>query len=246
MPNFASQLVNRAIRPLGLELRRTKPGDPFAVQSQLVTKPDPTVFDIGAAVGDVSAQYLGLFPAGRIHAFEPFPEFFQKLEVRFKTDPRCKLNQAAISDATGSVCLTSNRSAFTNSIWKTDPLATESWGEGVLDTQSTVQVPATTIDRYCQANGIETIDVLKLDIQGGELKALQGAKSLLAAGKVALIYMEVLHAPTYLGQPYFEDYLRFFRELGYVLLNIYNPVTKLGKLLQCDVIFVPGPIRDAS
>jgi FkbM family methyltransferase len=243
MPSFVGRFINRAIRPLGFELRRTESDDPFAVQSRLVTKPDPTIFDIGAAIGDISAQYIESFPACKVHAFEPFPEFFQKLEDRFNANSSLRLNNLAIGDVEGPLWLSSNRSSFTNSIWKTDPLATESWGEGVLDAQSTIRVPATTIDLYCKANGIETIDILKLDIQGGELKALRGAKSLLKAGKVALIYMEVIHAPTYLGQPYFEDYLHFFREASYVMLNIYNPITKLGKLLQCDVIFVRGPNR---
>ena len=61
---------------------------------------------------------------------------------------------------------------------------------------------------------------------------------MLATGRVGMIYLEILLAPSYVGQPHFEDYLRFFREAGYVMLDMFNPTRKDLRLLQSDSIFV--------
>jgi FkbM family methyltransferase len=240
MYKFLSGIVNGALRRVGLELRRRRESpDAFAVQHELVQVREPVIFDVGAAIGGVSARYRSLFPAAIIHAFEPFPESFAKLKTQFGTDARFRLNQAAVSDAVGVVRLNSNESPLTNSILPTDPVGAQSWGVGVLETRASIDVPSTTIDQYCTTNAIERIDILKLDIQGAELKALQGGISMLRASRIGLVYLEVIHTPTYVGQPHFEDYLRFFRQTGYVMLDMFEPMHSQYRLLQSDIIFVP-------
>ncbi len=239
MDRFLSAVVNRTLRPLGLEVRRRgESQDAFVVQQELTRSSKPIIFDVGAAVGGVCARYRALFPGSTIHAFEPFPDSFAQLQAQFGACPSFKLNQAAVTDVPGVVRLNANQLSLTNSLLATDPLATEAWGQGVLETRTSIEVPAVTIDQYCKTNSIERIDILKLDIQGAELKALQGAATVLRQGRVALIYLEIIHVRTYVGQPHFEDYLRFFRETGYSMLDIYHPMHKDHRLLQSDVIFV--------
>ena len=43
------RLAYLVLRPFGLELRRSCRSDPFWVQAQLVKKPAPVGFDVGAA-----------------------------------------------------------------------------------------------------------------------------------------------------------------------------------------------------
>lgn len=226
------------LRPFGFELRKTCLTDPFWVQSQLVKKADPVIFDVGAAVGEVSDKYRKLFPDCTIHAFEPFPASYSSLNRRFTGATYVHLNQVAVGETVGSASLTSNSSPWTNSVLPTDPAAVDSWGGGVLETKSTLPVQMTTIDEYCREHSIQFIDILKLDIQGGELKALQGAKAVLDAGRVGLVFMEIIHARTYVGQPLFKDYLEFFHEVGYAMLDLYSTSWKGVRLLQSDAIFV--------
>lgn len=231
-------LARIALQPFGLELRRSKKSDPFWVQSQLIEKADPLIFDIGAAIGDISAKYRKLFPKCTLHAFEPFPEACRRLEQRFRGCSWFLLNQVAVGELDGLASFTSNVSPCTNSLLRTDPQAAESWGEGILDTKTELKVPVTTIDSYCQKNGVNFIDILKLDIQGGELNALRGAKALLREGRIGLVFLEIIHARTYVGQPRFEEYLQLFREAGYTMLDIFNTNWKGVQLLQSDAIFV--------
>ncbi len=241
MRQLLKSIINQTIQPLGYQFQKIdKLRDPFLVQAHLVKTERPVIFDIGANVGDVSAIYKNLFPSCTIHAFEPFPETFDKLKQRFGGDSSLKLNQVAVSEQEGVVALNANVFSATNSILSTDPAGAQYWGQGLLETVSTLEVKTTTIDAYCAGHGVKNIDILKLDIQGAELQALRGAKSMLETGRVGLIYLEVILAPSYVGQPHFEDYLRFFREAGYVMLDLFHPTRKDLRLLQSDVIFVPA------
>ena len=55
---------------------------------------------------------------------------------------------------------------------------------------------------------------------------------------IDVVYMEMIVAPTYVGQRELHDYLSFFRAHGYVLFDFYNPVRKHGRLLQTDNLLV--------
>jgi len=241
MFHFIKRLVNGALEPFQLEIRRVEEGhraDPFRVQSQLVTKRDPVIFDVGANEGHTFQRYVQLFPFCTIHAFEPFPGTFKIMENRFGTHPAARLNQAAICDREGTVSLNANKVSDTNSILPTDARSKEIWGLTHFETQSVLQVPSTMIDVYCQAKGIETIDILKIDIQGAEMQALRGARRMLESGQIGLVYMEVIFVPTYQQQASFEEYLHYMDSVGYKLLDMYNLARKNLFLMQADTIWI--------
>jgi hypothetical protein len=50
--------------------------------------------------------------------------------------------------------------------------------------------------------------------------------------------MEMITAPTYVGQHDLHEYLGLFRSHGYVLFDFYNPVRRNGRLLQTDNLMV--------
>ncbi len=44
-----------------------------------------------------------------------------------------------------------------------------------MENVTTILVPTTSIDNFCEREGIDEIHILKMDIQAGELLALKGA-----------------------------------------------------------------------
>jgi FkbM family methyltransferase len=237
------RLIQNTVGRFGYEVKRKS--DAFAVQRLLLTKQAPMIFDVGANVGDVTRQYRGLFPSAVIHSFEPFPNSFKLLKQGTANDNNVFVHQLAISDKKARLALHSNAADVTNSLLPTDSRANTYWGEGMLETQHDVEVACTTIDFFCGEQGISEIDILKLDIQGAELLALTGAKTMLSKEAISLVYSEIITVPTYEGQAKLHEHLQFFDSLGYELFDIYNPTKKSMQLIEVDALFINRAVKKA-
>ena len=64
-------------------------------------------------------------------------------------------------------------------------------GAGYVDTGNKgVSVKGVTLDSYLEEKQIKKVDLLKIDIEGNETSALQGAERALRSKKIAAIYFE--------------------------------------------------------
>jgi FkbM family methyltransferase len=236
--------VSASFRRFGYRIGRITPigwgVDPFHDQAQLLDgAPVSVVLEVGANIGEVVERYRALFPAAVIHAFEPFPDVHRQLADRFAADPRVHAHQRAVTNSAGTRRFYVNDLDVTNSLLPLDP-ATADWHVGSTRSERTIEVPAVTLDQFCAAEGLTRIDLLKMDIQGGEAMALEGAAGLLARKAVRLIYLEVLFAPLYEGQGSFFDVAAIFHRHGYKLFGLYNLVQGSQGLAWADAIFRPS------
>lgn len=152
-------------------------------------RPGMVVFDIGANLGFYStflARLVG--PEGRVHAFEPDPFCFGILERRARAHPNLTVAQTALGDHEGRVTLYCNR------LNRADNRIHDSLGG---ETGDAVEVPLTTLDRYCAEHGLERIDALKMDVQGAEVAVLAGMKEVLSRTKPLWLFLEL--SPDHLG-----------------------------------------------
>ena len=215
----------------------------FAVQNELITVKEPTIFDLGAYVGDVAKEYRRQFPLAKIYCFEPFPQSFQSLSQNLEGMPNTFCFQSAVSDNKGTALLNTNLNSATNSLLKTDERGTSFWGEGLLDTMSQIEVRTTTIDTFCLEEKISHIDILKMDVQGAEFSVLMGAKNMLANQRISLIYTEMIICPTYAGQHKLYEYLSFLDSFGYDFIDFFNPVRFQNQLIQADIVFLSSTFK---
>ena len=231
------------LRRMGVDVRRWSPQrecqtDAFAAQRWLMRGTAvKTIFDVGANVGQTAQKYLGIFPAAEVLSFEPFEEAFAKLERLFKDNHRVKPQRLAVSNVTGARRLFVNEQDVTNSLL---PAATSVPGaRQPIRMTGSVEVRTTTLDDFCAATGVSVVDILKLDIQGGELMALQGARDLLARRAIGLIYTEVLFEDMYENQARLPELDLLLREHGYTLYGLYDlNFTNDNRLAWSDAIFV--------
>ena len=235
-----NKAVNERLKRGAEALREADPdAEAFAVQKARVKTTMPIIFDVGAHYGAVAKRYRELFPAGLIYSFEPNPDAFAKLEELASSDRRIVPIEAAVAMTKGNSVYHRNAFDQTNSLLPADDRAVSVWGQGLMEPEGNQLVPTITIDGFVSDCRIPYIDILKLDIQGGEYLALRGAEKMLSRQKVGLIYMEYIHAPTYQGQQPLDAYLTLLGGFGYTLLGMYNPISRDGQLLQADLIFVP-------
>lgn len=214
--------------------------DAFRTQEALTEHSPPRIiFDVGANVGQTARKYRAMFPEAVIHCFEPFPPSFNELrEFAKNCEGEIYASPFAVADKNGYQLLYSNEFAPTNSL-----LASELIGDNRIDQltkpKETLKVETCSLDEFTHQHNIENIDILKFDIQGGELSALKGAQDLLRNKRIRLIYTEILFIKVYKNQPLFHQLAIYLEGFGYSLFGMYNlHHLENDQLAWGDAIFV--------
>ncbi len=215
----------------------------YEIEKRLLRNPkSPVIFDVGAWVGKTVKAHLSVFPDATVHAFEPFPSSFDQLQNAFADNGSVQAQQFAMSNVVGEATFYSNNIETTNSLLASE--STETSDDFFRDTKETITVQTTTLDEYCAQNDVASIDLLKLDIQGGELNALKGATQLLQAKAISLIYCEVEFIEHYKDNPLYHDVASFLEGYGYSFYNFYGAVTdEHGELSWADALFYSPNLR---
>jgi FkbM family methyltransferase len=143
------------------------------------------VVDAGANKGYytyLAAKKVG--PEGRVIAYEPEPRNLVDLQRGVRE------NRFANVDVVGKATASkAGKTYFTNTGWNEHNSA---WGKMVKDaTPDSVEVETCSLDDELERFGISRVDVLKMDIQGGELEAVPGLVRTLDARKVGTLLMEL-------------------------------------------------------
>lgn len=242
--------LNKILRRFGFEIHGTGylqsisktsfKEDAFVCQKNILGNSCKIIFDAGANRGDTSLRYLELFPKASIFAFEPFPASFEILNLRLAKEKNVFGFQKAVGEKSGRETLFINKNVDTNSLLKSGKIGLSS--DRQVANISGINVQVCTLDEFCGENNINFIDILKLDIQGGELAALKGAKNLLSEKKIKLIYSETYFRQQYEEQPLFHDISKYLEQFGYAIQDFYNPIYGKNSLAWCDVIFLAKEI----
>lgn len=190
---------------------------------QILANQIRVVFDVGANEGQTVRTLNRAFPCATIYSFEPDPETFQRLDASVKGLNNVRPFNVALGRESGEAQLYRFGLDETNSLLPKAKGA-ESYvaDAGFVDEKGIVPVRVATVDEVCQEFGIGRIDLLKLDTQGYEVEVLEGAKRLLSAGQVSLVYTEVCFVRYYEGQPLFQDVYAFLHERGFRLVGLYE------------------------
>lgn len=213
----------------------------FPDQAAFFKKEQPKIiFDLGANYGGVIGEYHTKFPQATIYGFEPIESLYKEAVGHFLQIPQVKLFCKAVTDYTGAIKFNINNSKDTSSIFESNLSNLTDAYKTVQTTIKILEVPCIKIDDFCHENHISQIDILKMDIQGGELKALQGAENMLKSGKISLIYTEVFFVKAYKEQPLFDDIAAYLHKLNYKMFSMYNVSFNgtTGRIFMADAIFV--------
>lgn len=180
-------------------------------------------FDVGANRGRSAKKFAKLWPKAKFVLFEPDKRLISELmrlpnsfvveqkavgnkneKITFKLAPLPELNSAA------NFNVDSRYFKFKSWILGTD---SSSFFE-------VCEVQSCTLDSYCREKEISKIDFLKLDVEGYEFEALEGAIELLSSRRIGVIQVEVSNTKQRVSQGIRIQEL--FESLGYLRVKRFG------------------------
>ena len=197
--------------------------------AQYVIQPPVALYDIGVGPKTEWEELPKLWPNMKVYGCEPHPAIYRELLRRHFPGP---LWPVAISSQASVVLHTYRNQVRRNLLGSSsifglpdmdgDPITARAW----------------TLDAFDDACERPTGILLWMDIEGGELDALQSGIRLLQSGRVHYINLEVRRRPPVAGWPTAQDLNSFLKSLGYA---------KACDYLHCgdhwDVIYLRAPVQ---
>lgn len=188
------------------------------------------VFDVGANEGAYAYKVREIYPDAEVHAFEPHPETFERLQQNGSREG-FKAYNVACGKTPGEVRLYDYRKAEGKgtrhaSLYE-DVIGDIHHGEPVA---WDVQVVA--LDRFIEEREIPVVHLLKVDTEGHDLSVVLGALDSIRRGIVGVIQFE-FSGMNVVSRTFLKDFYdvlpghAFYRMLpsGLVPLGTYDPLT---------------------
>jgi len=175
-----------------------------------------TFVDVGANVGYytwLAVSRIG--KAGRSIACEPSPAAFERLQTIAAANRM--MNVRCVNSALGSQDGTLVLHVPPESYGNHNPSVIS-----YCDGMTAVSVPMTTLDALLTHEGIDTVDLLKLDVEGYELSVLQGAADSIRAGRIRMVLCEFYGDMLERAGTSAEALERWFRDNGFILLREFQ------------------------
>jgi FkbM family methyltransferase len=165
---------------------------------QLINTNNPVIFEIGAADGTDTLEFINTFNDldFKIYCFEPDLRNIQSFKQKVN-DPRVTLFEMAIGDKNGKATFNQSNDIYNLSSSLKKPVMENmkaTWP--LMDFDKTYEVDVVTLDAFLSDNNIDKVDFIWADVQGAEdLMILGGKESLI--NKVRYMYTEYSNVEYY-------------------------------------------------
>jgi FkbM family methyltransferase len=181
------------------------------------------IFDVGANAGNYTKALSEFFLSRAvIHSFEPSKKTYETFLETVRDLKNVLPNNFGFSDNETKQLLYSDTDG--SGYASTYQRNLVHFG---ITMDKSEEIKLSTIDSYCRSNNIEKIHFLKLDIEGHELKALNGAKGMIGNRKIDFIQFEFGGCNI--------DSRTFFQDFFYLLKDNY----KLYRILKNGLFEIP-------
>ena len=177
---------------------------------QIVLEQNSTFVDVGSHKGEVLSKALKIAPEGRHYAFEPIPHIHKELDSKY--GQYCEIKNIGISNHFGESVFNHVTSNPAYSGIKQREYPNE---ENIEE----IKIQVDTLDN--QLFYQERVDLIKIDVEGGELDVLKGSvRTLKKFNPIVIFEHGKGSAEFYDTTP--EEVFDFFNEQNYSLFTLQN------------------------
>lgn len=193
------------------------------------------LFDVGSNRGDFSLEFFKQFPNSSSTLFEPIPSMIKASTKALKNE-NVTIIQAALSAKKQTKIFSIYNNEDVSSFHEIDD-QNEHARKNYIKKVEEISVKCIALDDYIYENSIKRIDLLKIDVQGGELEVLKGAAHALQT-VVKAIQIEISFNGFYKMSNHFGEIISILDDSDFELLKIIDVSHfKNGEIMQADLIF---------
>lgn len=186
------------------------------------------VFDVG--VREDTPELRQSYADVKHYLFEPVAEFHPAIERNYRSVEHELIGLAA-SDA-ASIGMLSTHSVESEALVTHSTLVTDASQSKGRDVRS---VETVRLDDFIESRRITGPIFLKIDVDGNELKVMEGARG--AIPKIPVVIMEA-------SRSFFADRVRFMDECGYRIFDIIGLCYYQDIFHQADLVFMRKNLID--
>lgn len=188
-------------------------------------KKGDTFLDVGANIGAHTLMAASKIKTGKIFSFEPSLKALKYLKENIKINKLTKV--VTIIDK-----VVSNKDGFEKFMFgKHSEIDRIEENEDKLHRIKTI--PSITLDKFLNKYKINYVDLIKIDVEGAELKVLEGLKNYLSKGKVGLIIFEINSNSKNYGYTS-KDIFKFLDQNNFIIYTLKNN-NMLNKLTAQEI-----------
>jgi len=172
------------------------------------------VIDVGANIGQYALYFA--FQGKKVFAFEPMPSMIERLKKHIA------INNAGDRITLVTKALTSSNGTLKFSLPKAENSGTASTVLGrSQNTDELIEVEGITLDDYLASINFQgSVDLIKIDIEGAELFALQGMKNLLSSPNKPVLILEMNDDMMKMAGYTPDGVVKFLKEFRYQAFGI--------------------------
>lgn len=179
--------------------------------------------------------FLQVYTPERVLLVEPSPEPAKHLRAKYSSRRGIEVAELALFSSSGEAEFHVNQSRGASSLLIIDP-RNRIWFDHDLGIAEKVKVRTVTLPELLDQHGFDSVDLLKLDLQGAERFVLESGASVLP--RIKVIYTEVFFESLYDGAWLFPALWSLLADKGFKLCGLVNIAHgKNGDLLQANAIF---------
>lgn len=161
------------------------------------------IVEVGSMDGKDSLFFKETFPNAEVYAIEGLPENYQII----KKIKYINSIQAVVFSQDGNIKFHKKNINGLHGIYDRGSI----YGTQVID------MPCFTLERILKENGIEKIDVMKIDVEGATFDVLKGMGDMIS--EVGIMHIETESYPFFKGQKLHKDVVSLLLNKGFELVQ---------------------------